>query len=334
MSTREGGRLSQLERSAKLTAELLSGRELSRDEVSRLLGIGLAAADRHLGALQRHLPIIRTRHRGRIRVRLDRSKLLASRRSPPLGTVIAACLGGSLARLFEGTPYQAGMAALVRYLVDETKGAETFQNSRRQFFFVARGGERALPEAAGALEDLLEAILRGHFVRIRYVGFEGAARYENVQPLSFAVYEHQLYLLARGAAGEVKPYRFARIRSVRLLPQRYEYPDKDAYEPEALFADSFGVFVDPKYPLERVELSLHPRWAHYVKTHRWHRSQRAWVERGRTHLELRVRVCPEVVAWVLSFGPHAEVVSPPALRATISDLAKQLSEQYAATQAG
>jgi predicted DNA-binding transcriptional regulator YafY len=329
MSVREGGRLSQLEKSARLVSALLAGRELSRADVSRLLGVGLAAADRHLGAVQLHFPVIRTRYRGRTLVRLDRSKLLASRKSPPLGTVIAACLGGSLARLFEGTTYQAGMMAVVRHLVDETRGAETFQQARRQFFFVGRGGERALPESAGILDDLLEAILHGRFVRIRYVGFEGEARYETVQPLSFAVYEHQLYLLGGNAAGRVKPYRFARVRSVRLLPKRFEYPDKDTYEPEALFADSFGVFVDPKYPVERVEISLHPRWAHYVKTHRWHRSQHTWVDRGRTHLELRVRVCPEVVAWVLSFGPDAQVVSPPAFRATIAGLAEQLAEQYA-----
>ncbi len=333
MSVREGGRLSQLERSAKLVAALLSGRELSRADISRLLGVRLAAADRHLGAIQLHLPVVRTRHKGRTRVRLDRSKLLASRKPPSVGTVIAACLGGSLARLFEGTTYQAGMMAVVRHLVDEAKGAETFQNARRQFVFVARGGERALPESAGMLDDLLDAILGGRYVRIRYVGFEGEARYETVQPLSFAVYEHQLYLLGRGGAGRPKPYRFARVRSVRVLPTRFDYPDKDAYEPEALFADSFGVFVDPKYEVERLEVSLDPRWAHYVKTHRWHRSQRTWTEKGRVHLELRVRLCPEVVAWVLSFGPDAQVVSPPRFRSKIASLAKQLANLYDAAPA-
>lgn len=329
MPTRESGRLSQLERSAKLIAALLAGRELSRADVAKLLGLGLAAADRHLDAVERHLPLVRTRNRGRAVVRLDASKRLVSPRSPPLGTVIAACLGGSLSRLFQGTTYEAGMMAVVRHLVDAARDSDAFQHARRQFVFVARGGERALPESAGILDDLLEGVLRGRAVRVRYVGFEGDARYENVQPLSIAVYEHQLYLLARGASGHVKPFRFSRIRAVRLLPSRFEYPDKDSYEPDDLFADSLGVFVDPKYPIERVEIRLNARWAHYVRTHRWHRSQRTWSEQGRIHLELRLRLCPELTAWVLSFGPDADVVSPPQLRKKIGSLAKQLAAHYA-----
>lgn len=330
MPTREGGRLSQLERTAKLISTLLRGRELSRSEVACLLGVGLAAADRHLGAIQLHLPLVRSRHRGQVRWRLDRSKVLASTKLPSLGTVIAACLGGSLSRLFERTSYESGMTAVVQYLVDQAKGADAFRNARRQFVFVAGGGEVALPESAGILDDLLGAILGGKYVRIRYVGFEGIPRYEQVQPLSFAVYEHQLYLLGTGASGRPKPYRFSRIRSVSVLPKEFAYPDKEAYEPETLFADSLGVFVDPKYDVERIELSLHSRWTHFVKTHRWHRSQQSWREGERLHLALKVRVCPEVVAWVLSFGPDAVVLSPPTLRAKIAALSRTLADQYSA----
>jgi proteasome accessory factor B len=146
------------------------------------------------------------------------------------------------------------------------------------------------------------------------------------------VYEHQLYLLASNDAGHLHPYRFARISKVEPLQKRFEYPDKDAFEPERMFADSFGVFVDPKYPLERIEVSLGPMWDHYVKTHRWHPSQESRRENCRVHVSMKVRICPEVIGWILSFGAEAQVVSPPSLRQMIAERVAELARVYAPRQ--
>ena len=76
---------------------------------------------------------------------------------------------------------------------------------------------------------------------------------------------------------------------------------------------------------EDIEVSLAPRWAAFVRSHRWHRSQESFVRAGRIHVRLRVRVCPEVVGWVLAFGPDVRVIGPPALGRRIARLARQMA---------
>ncbi len=324
----ERGRLSQLDRTCRLISVLLAGRELTRGDIAELLDLKPAAVDRQLDAVGRHLPLVRQKRGGRVFVHLDRSRAIGGVRPPAIGTIIAACLGASLSRLFQGTTYESAMLDVVRRLGSGTRSPERFQNARRQFLFVARGGEKALPEAQGVLDDLIDVMLSGHYIRVRYVGFEGSARTEVLQPLSLAVYEHQLYLLALGDEGGVHPYRFARIRRVTRLPKRFEYPDKDTYEPERVFANSFGVFVDPKYAVERVELSLAPRWTHFVKSHRWHHSQESFTKGNRVHVALTVRFCPEVLAWILSFGPDARVVGPARVRREVAAKVRALALVY------
>ena len=65
-------------------------------------------------------------------------------------------------------------------------------------------------------------------------------------------------------------------------------------------------------------------WKPFVKSHRWHRSQQSFVRAGRVHVRLRVRLCPEVVSWILGFGPAARVVGPPALKRQIATLVRAM----------
>jgi predicted DNA-binding transcriptional regulator YafY len=41
-----------------------------------------------------------------------------------------------------------------------------------------------------------------------------------------------------------------------------------------------------------------------------------------------VRVCPELIHWVLGFGPTARVISPPALRQAVQKELKEALARY------
>src|SRR3954464_9309206 len=97
------GRLSGIQRTAKLMAALLAGRDLFRDDVANLLGVRVAAADRQLEAIGRHLPLGREKRRGRVPVGTARRRVRGGTERIPTPTTTAACVGPSLARLFEGT---------------------------------------------------------------------------------------------------------------------------------------------------------------------------------------------------------------------------------------
>src|SRR5207237_699751 len=172
-------------------------------------------------------------------------------------------------RLFEGTSYEKGMRDLVHYVSRDAVHPERFQDSRRQFVFLVRGGEKALPEHEDLLEEVVDALQRRRGLQIRYRAFCAPGRSVRIEPLSLAVYDHQLYVIGRPRRGQPHPYRFSRIEAAEAAAGTFQYPDKDSYDPERVFADSFGIFVDEKYPVENIEVSLARRWAPYVRSHRW-----------------------------------------------------------------
>src|SRR5436305_4540293 len=330
MTRQDLGRLSSIERTARLVAALLSGREITRQEATSVLGVQNAAADRQLEAIGRHLPLARERRKGRLHVRIDRSKVAGGKERVPIATLIAGCVGASLAKLFEGTSYEKGMHDLVHHLSRDALHPERFQDFRRQFVFLVRGGEKALPENEELLEEVVDALQRRRPLQIGYRNFQGSRRSVRIEPLSLAVYDHQLYVIGRPRGAKPHPYRFSRIEAAEAVGSAFVYPDKDSYDPERVFADSFGIAVEEKYPIEEIEVSLAPMWKPFVKSHRWHRSQQSFVRAGRVHVRLRVRLCPEVVSWILGFGPDARVVGPPRLKRQIADLVRAMYRVSAA----
>ncbi|MFL5393055.1 MAG: helix-turn-helix transcriptional regulator [Myxococcales bacterium] len=328
MPRQDEGRLSSIERTARLVATLLSGREITRDDASTLLGVRHAAVDRQLEAIGRHVPLVREKRKGRLYVRADRSKVPGGKERVPIATLIAGCVGASLAKLFQGTSYEKGMHDLVHYLSRDALHPERFQDFRRQFVFIVRGGEKALPENEELLEEVVDALQRRRALQLRYRDFQGARRTVRIEPLSLAVYDHQLYVIGRRKNAKPHPYRFSRIEAADAVGGAFPYPDKDSYDPERVFADSFGIAVEEKYPIEDVEVSLVRSWKSFVASHRWHRSQESFERAGRVHVRLRVRLCPEVVSWILGFGPDARVVGPPELKRRISELAQAMARVH------
>jgi hypothetical protein len=41
-----------------------------------------------------------------------------------------------------------------------------------------------------------------------------------------------------------------------------------------------------------------------------------------------VRLCPELVAWILGFGPDVRVIGPPVLRRRIARLSRQMARVH------
>ena len=142
------------------------------------------------------------------------------------------------------------------------------------------------------------------------------------------VAEHSVYVIGRSRGRPAHPYRFSRLESAEAAGGTFQYPDKDSYDPERVFAESFGIFVDERFPVENIAVTLAPRWATFVRSHRWHRSQESFVRAGRVHLRLRVRVCPELVSWILGFGPDVRVLEPQSLRRRVARLSREMEKAH------
>jgi predicted DNA-binding transcriptional regulator YafY len=323
----DSGRSSSIDRHLRLAADLFRGQTHDRHSLAERLGIRPAQADRLINAAVRHLPGIVEEREGKVRrIRIDRSTVTPA---PSYPTAVAACFGSSLWPLFEGTAYQGGIRNALSDILGRTRRRAVFRDIDRKFWFHRRGGEVALLGHAALLDDIIEAVLHHRSITLEYEHFNGRVLHVRIDPLSIVVHDHQIYVVGR-REDALHPYRFARIRAVDVLDEGFEYPSRTAYDPQQVFRDSFGVFLD--FPVQDVEVKLHAQWAPYALTHRWHDSQVVDVAEDHVRVRLRVRVCPELEAWILGFGDQAEVVAPAKLRERVASRAAAMARTYDATK--
>lgn len=323
----ESSRFVGLQRTLILVADLLAGKEVDRESAVRRTKLKPAAVDRQLRAIQKYVPgVVKVPSKRRLTLRFDKSKL---EEAPSFPIAVAACLAASLSKLFEGSSYENGIAAAFAYVVQHTRHRKVFRDIERKFFFVRQGGEVSLPSNASVLDDLIEGILKQKQCRISYLPFDDADETtEMLDPLSVAIYDHQLYIIGRSAT-RVRCYRFSRIRDVEVMPIAFEYPSRTEFDPDQLFGSSFGVFIGTDFDVEDIRIKLAPRWKNYALTHRWHRSQKVDVTKEDVIISLHARVCPELQQWVLSFGEEAEVLEPSRLRSDIAARIVKMASVYA-----
>ena len=316
------------DRILEILGHLMKGAAVDRHDAAKIADVQLAAADRYLKALEQHVPGVRSKRDGKQRrYRFDKAELIEP---PEAGHAIAACLAASLAPLFKGTDYEMSLRGVLGLLLQRARASREYKHIDRKFLFVRRGGEAMLPELAGELHDVVEATLASEYLQVRWRGFKGDLRQARVQPLSLAIHEHQLYLVARKTKNE-DPFliRFSRVDEVHREDVTFSYPPRTQYDPEERFGQSIGVFISDDFPVETIVLRLAEDWQLYAQTHRWHPSQRVRIEEdGRVCVEIRARICPELRSWVRGFGPEAEVVRPASLRTEICREVRRLSLIY------
>jgi predicted DNA-binding transcriptional regulator YafY len=310
---------SRITRSMQVLTRVMSGEELTRHQVAEILSTKLAAADKCLKALAK-LPGFS--HSNGV-LRSDGRYMNIA---PPSDLMtLAAAMGLSLARVFEGSEHGVSMRKTLKYILQNAR--KTIPNAERKFFFVERGGEIALEEAGDVVDDVIQGVRDSRVIEFDYTHVTGQTERVSIRPLTFVVYQHQLYVMTLGGNGPY-PYRLSRISNVNLTGVEFSYPSPSAYSPERVFRDSLGIFVSERFDVEEVRIALRGNWARYAQTHRWHKSQLIALEGDRTVVTVRLRVCPEVEAWILAFGEEAEVLSPSALRSRIAKRARAAAEVY------
>ena len=244
---------------------------------------------------------------------------------------IASCFAASIAPLFRGTRYEAGMKSVLQAVVTANPRAERFQDLERRFLFLSSAIEPQLDDRRTDLESAARAVLDRFPIRFDYASAWDEKR-ESVraEPWAIAIHEHRLYLIGRGPRAAPWVWRFSRMSKVRVLRRgQFTYPTLEVFDPTKLFEHSFGLFLQAGEPQEVVIL-LAPRWKAYLRSHRWHRSEKhSDGPDGRAKVTLRVRLCPQLTAWILSFGAEAEVIGPDHLREEVRKALHSALARYA-----
>ncbi len=314
-----------IQRTSGILADLIVGKIHDRHTIADRFGVAVAAADRYIRQLQQVPGVVPVREGRRLAVRFDFGDAVPR---PSHAAAVAACWASGLADVFAGSDYERGVRDALAYVTGRARRSSEFKNVDRKFLFLARGGDSSLPDTAAHLDDLVDAVLRNRYTAIEYAHFDGREETAQIQPLSMAIYDHQLYVIGARTDGTRYPFRLSRIKSVTVGTESFSYPDRAIYDPKQLFRDSFGIFIDETSPVVRVRVRLHERWRFFCRTHRWHPSQRVEDVPEGVIVTLSVRPCWELKAWILGFGKEAVVLEPPELVDDIRGAIAKMASNY------
>ncbi|MGE0705052.1 MAG: helix-turn-helix transcriptional regulator [Vicinamibacterales bacterium] len=148
-----------------------------------------------------------------------------------------------------------------------------------------------------------------------------------LHPYRLAYAQGGMYLIAFVPEyNEVRTFALERVVDISLLEDRFPPPEE---MPEQAFPHSLGVHSGPP---ERVAIRFEAAVADYVRTREWHQSQQI-EEHEDGSLRITLDVCRDraLASWILSFGPFARVIEPPALAREIAESLHEASARYTAT---
>ncbi len=133
-----------------------------------------------------------------------------------------------------------------------------------------------------------------------------------VDPYHIVGHKGEWYLLGWSHHDEmVRIYALARVKGCRMERTSFDRP-KD-FRPEDYIDPGFGVFV--KEPELDVAIRFDPPIASKIQERFWHPKQSIEeIEGGSIILRFTTNQQTQTLFWVSSWGPNAEILSPPELR--------------------
>lgn len=229
----------------------------------------------------------------------------------------------------KGTPFHDDMDAIARKIssVLPPRYAAHMERMARVIVPLLSGG-RNYGRVAKPLAQLREALLYQRCVTLSYSA-RGRRKPESydVEPYSFIVYNGGLYLLGYACNRKaLRTFAVERIDGVTVHQERFDIPD--AFTAEEQLSKAFGIVTEP---VLSVKVRFSAEVAPSVQERIWHESQQIVEEPdGGIIIAFEAGGQMEILAWILSFGAHAEVLAPPCLRDEVAGVITRLAQIYGA----
>jgi proteasome accessory factor B len=179
------------------------------------------------------------------------------------------------------------------------------------------------------IDDLVRAIEDRRLTVITYQSLRATepVTHYDVHPYALVWHKQALYLIAHSCDhGEVRTFKVNRISAVEVQGLPFNRPAD--FDPARLLAGSLGIF-EGDGPVQTVRIRFSREVARVVAERTHHPSQRLRAEAdGSLMAEFKLSSFEELSSWILSFGPYAEVLQPPALRDQIAATLDRALEVY------
>lgn len=176
------------------------------------------------------------------------------------------------------------------------------------------------------LETVRAACAEGQVLSVDYESVNsGTSKRRKLGPHYLYFAKGSVYLLAEDLEScATKLFALPRMRNAVMEDEPYQ--GKAAF-PQKHFESSFGVFqgANPS----PVKIRFAKTVAAFVKERHWHASQKAeTLSDGTLEFTMTVGTTPELIQWVLGFGPEAQVLEPKDLRAAVATAIAKMADKY------
>lgn len=306
-----------------------SKRSFSVKDLADQLGGSKSTIQRDLATLEQHFALI-DEDAGKQKKTFRIDEQIRALESITFGclellSIHAACAIGDALR---GTPIAEHLTSVAQkirgFLSDRHNGG---LDAMARVFVPHRRGHVDYTGHADVIDDLTDAISRRLWIELSYTSkWKGTTKDHRIRPLRLLWHRSALYLLgSMEGYQDITTYAVHRIESLDVTADEFPPPKIDV---DAHVQQAFGVFVSDHE--EDVEIVFDESIAWRVEERTYHPDESK--ERDPDgHLIYRVRASAqwELIPWVMSFGPLAELKKPTSWRQVITDNLEAMREAYA-----
>lgn len=171
-----------------------------------------------------------------------------------------------------------------------------------------------VPSARDYLHVFIDALKVSHTVRFDYLPYTRTIPTKGVvlEVYFLKIFKQRWYATGRNVREDtIKTYALDRMSDVTLLSDEFVMPAD--FNPEAYFADSFGIIFD-KGRVHRVALKVDTSRAKYLRALPLHHSQSELTHDSYSIFTYNIKVTADFVSELLSMGPSVTVLEPQSLR--------------------
>ena len=174
-----------------------------------------------------------------------------------------------------------------------------------------------VPSARLYLSQVISALRENHPVRFTYRPYTRLNPTKDVivEPYFLKIFKQRWYVTGRNVKDDkIKTYALDRMEDVKIEDDTFVV-DK-SFDLESYVRDTFGIVFSQGEPKE-VVLRADTRQSKYLRALPLHHSQREVMHDEYSLFYYKLRLTPDFVQELLSYGPNIQVVSPPELKAMV-----------------
>ena len=227
--------------------------------------------------------------------------------------ILSLYFSRDLLKVLKGTPFYDSIESILDK-IRKTISPETLEHLGKleQSFYVAQRKHKDYGRFKSFLDQLIDATAQSNTVEIKYHTMHSdKTTVRKVDPYKMWYFDHTFFLIGKcHRTDDVRMFVVDRIKTLKILDDSFRIPSD--FSVEDYMKDSFGVIHGKK---SKVVIRFDKEVSGYIKERIWHPSQKIKQNKdGSITATFTIAGTNEIKYWVLSYGHHAEIKEPQALR--------------------